>query len=448
MQEVNIKKGCRFRMVGAPSSELKSLPDPARVAFLPARIPYIKPRLKVARGDRVLIGSPLFEDKYLPEIQFLSPAGGVVSDIRLGPRRVVQAIVIDRQAGNEPQCNFTKLPLHILEAMPRRRLVDHILEGGLWWIFRELPFRNIPDPRTPPPAIILNLAAKEPFQPRPQVYLHNRNELMAYGLMVLRKLARGNLMVMTDGDCADAEGYGQWLTHRVKGNYPADDPGVLLYHVKESTRLNRAWFVAGQDLILLSQLLSRGKYPVERIFTVAGSHAPTRCHFRARLGIPLADLVAPDTIGPETRMIVGGMLRGYIGERQDFMGHYESALNLIPKGEQAEFLSLFKPGHDKPSFSRTFLSALNPGKMVYDCNLRGNERACIACLHCTDVCPVDIMPHMAYKAVLAEEVEESLEHGLLDCVECGLCSFVCPSKIELSQTFITAKALYADESHP
>ena len=117
MQEVNIKKGCRFRMVGAPSSELKSLPDPARVAFLPARIPYIKPRLKVARGDRVLIGSPLFEDKYLPEIQFLSPAGGVVSDIRLGPRRVVQAIVIDRQAGNEPQCNFTKLPLHILEAM-------------------------------------------------------------------------------------------------------------------------------------------------------------------------------------------------------------------------------------------------------------------------------------------------------------------------------------------
>ena len=77
--------------------------------------------------------------------------------------------------------------------------------------------------------------------------------------------------------------------------------------------------------------------------------------------------------------------------------------------------------------------------------MNGEERACIACLHCASVCPVDILPQLTYKAILAEEVEEYLEHGLLDCVECGLCTYVCPSKIELTRTFIAAKAAYAKE---
>ena len=67
-------------------------------------------------------------------------------------------------------------------------------------------------------------------------------------------------------------------------------------------------------------------------------------------------------------------------------------------------------------------------------------------MHCADICPVNILPQMAYKSILTEEVEEALALGLLDCVECGLCSYVCPSKIELSQTLITAKADYAKET--
>ena len=58
---------------------------------------------------------------------------------------------------------------------------------------------------------------------------------------------------------------------------------------------------------------------------------------------------------------------------------------------------------------------------------------------------MDILPHMTYKAILAEETEEYLQHGLLDCVACGLCSYVCPSKIELTHTFTLAKAAYARE---
>jgi Na+-transporting NADH:ubiquinone oxidoreductase subunit A len=55
---------------------------------------------------------------------------------------------------------------------------------------------------------------------------------------------------------------------------------------------------------------------------------------------------------------------------------------------------------------------------------------------------VEILPQLTYKSILAEEVEEYLAHGLLDCVECGLCSYVCPSKIELLETLKSAKTSY------
>jgi Na+-transporting NADH:ubiquinone oxidoreductase subunit A len=80
-----------------------------------------------------------------------------------------------------------------------------------------------------------------------------------------------------------------------------------------------------------------------------------------------------------------------------------------------------------------------------DCNRHGGLRACIQCNFCPQVCPVDILPQLAYKAILAGEVEEALAHGLLDCVECGLCSLVCPSKIELLQTLSEARARFYEE---
>lgn len=196
---------------------------------------------------------------------------------------------------------------------------------------------------------------------------------------------------------------------------------------------------------MMAQLLAQGQYPVERIISVAGAMAVQRRHYRTRFGAPLAHLVNPDTAGIDVRPVIGGLLTGYPGRMDDFMGPYDSALNLIRKGGRPEFLELFKPGPAKPTYSRTFLSRLNPKRLRHDCGLHGGRRACIACMHCADICPVHILPHMTYKAILADEVEEYLEHGLLDCVACGLCSYVCPSKIELMHTFTLAKEAYAKE---
>lgn len=47
-------------MAGAPSTALATLADPEQVAFLPDKMPSIKPRLKIAEGDAVKVGTLLF----------------------------------------------------------------------------------------------------------------------------------------------------------------------------------------------------------------------------------------------------------------------------------------------------------------------------------------------------------------------------------------------------
>jgi Na+-transporting NADH:ubiquinone oxidoreductase subunit A len=445
MQRIIIKKGYQLRMNGRPKKEVVSLPAPSQVGVVPMWIPYIKPRLKVAQGDRVDIGSPLFEDKRNPAIHFLSPVGGTIRSIRFGPRRILQAIVIDCMQTGEQALNFETVDAGMLADMSRSDLVDCILKGGLWWLFRELPFRDMPDPASVPPRILVSLAAQEPFQPSAAVYLSDRNDLFAYGLQVLKRLAQNQVVVYADdADKEIIELCGRWLTHTIKGRYPADDPGTVNYHLKKSVAENRAWFIPGQDVVLLARLLAQGRYPTERIIAVGGSAAPAQRHYRTRLGVPIAHLVDPAAVRG-SRLIAGGCLQGFAADADGFMGLRETALTVLPEGPEAEFLALFNPGFSKPSYSRAFLSKLNSGRLRYHCNLNGAQRACIACMHCADVCPVDLLPQMIYKAILAEEVEEILQHGLLDCVDCGLCSYVCPSKIELSRMFKITKASYAKE---
>jgi Na+-transporting NADH:ubiquinone oxidoreductase subunit A len=203
--------------------------------------------------------------------------------------------------------------------------------------------------------------------------------------------------------------------------------------------------VDGQDLLLLAQLLRSGRYPIERTVVVAGPAAPQRRHVRTRLGVPLAHLL-PEAPAKGTRLIAGGVLTGYAASPESYLGMMEKALNLVPEGDgKGEFLGFVRPGYRKPTYSRTFASRLHRNPLATDCNTHGGVRACIACGYCAEVCPVEILPQFAYKAVLAGEVEEALAHGLLDCVECALCSYVCPSKLELVETFKTAKAQFMRE---
>jgi Na+-transporting NADH:ubiquinone oxidoreductase subunit A len=276
-----------------------------------------------------------------------------------------------------------------VERIGRGALVEKYPGGRHVVGFSPASLRDIPDPASEaPPMILVGLDAKEPFQPAPEIYLQGQGQLLAFGLKVLSRLTGGNVAVFTGADNRGViEQDRGWLTHLVSGRYPGDDPGTVLYHIKKSPAENRAWYITGQDLLLLAGFLSQGRHPrpPDRIGRRQRGAPPRHC--RVRIGAPLHQLADPRKVPKDARWIVGGLFRGFPSGPDGFLGLYETALNIVPEGGTAEFLSLFKPGWRKHSYSRIFLSKLNPAPLEYDCRFHGDRRACIACMHCTDVCP-------------------------------------------------------------
>jgi Na+-translocating ferredoxin:NAD+ oxidoreductase subunit C len=71
----------------------------------------------------------------------------------------------------------------------------------------------------------------------------------------------------------------------------------------------------------------------------------------------------------------------------------------------------------------------------------GEERACIKCGRCLEACMMRLRPNML--SILSERRKHQtalVEYDLMDCVECGCCSYVCPAKRNIVHYIKLSKA--------
>jgi electron transport complex protein RnfC len=61
----------------------------------------------------------------------------------------------------------------------------------------------------------------------------------------------------------------------------------------------------------------------------------------------------------------------------------------------------------------------------------GMEYACIRCGRCVENCPMTLVPTQLARYVQFDDLTAAEKWGVLDCVECGCCQYICPSKIPL-----------------
>ncbi|MFA4991278.1 MAG: electron transport complex subunit RsxC [Candidatus Omnitrophota bacterium] len=71
--------------------------------------------------------------------------------------------------------------------------------------------------------------------------------------------------------------------------------------------------------------------------------------------------------------------------------------------------------------------------------LEDKETSCVRCSRCVEACPAGIMPCMIGLAIKNDRFDIAGSYDPLDCIECGSCSYVCPSKIPLVQLIKLAK---------
>ena len=62
---------------------------------------------------------------------------------------------------------------------------------------------------------------------------------------------------------------------------------------------------------------------------------------------------------------------------------------------------------------------------------RGKEGVCIKCAKCVSACPMGLEPYLLSKLAKLQKWDIAEEHNTIDCIECGCCSYTCPSNLPL-----------------
>ena len=67
------------------------------------------------------------------------------------------------------------------------------------------------------------------------------------------------------------------------------------------------------------------------------------------------------------------------------------------------------------------------------------ESPCIRCGKCVEHCPMNLMPLYLQQFAAKGDLETCEKYDVASCIECGCCSFGCPSKRQLVQNIRIAK---------
>jgi Na+-translocating ferredoxin:NAD+ oxidoreductase subunit C len=70
---------------------------------------------------------------------------------------------------------------------------------------------------------------------------------------------------------------------------------------------------------------------------------------------------------------------------------------------------------------------------------------CVRCGRCTEACPMGLLPGEMARRVQHDDWAGTLAFGLNDCMACGSCAYVCPSRVPLSQSLAHARGALAEQ---
>lgn len=445
---MTLRGGYTIGLQGRPGRRVVALPE-VDTLYLPLRSRrFAFSTLCVEHGDEVHQGQVLAKDPDHHFVPLLAPRGGTI-DLESTPGHVVLGHA--HREHEEPFELPDDLPLHVprdsgSSGMRRYKL----LMLGAWQFVEDACTGALPDPFGTPRAVIVSTLQLEPFAARGDVQLAKRLTNLTRGLEQIQSLLEYQPihLVLPDIQSEFAtrvretiRGYAWAKLVQVPLRYPFDNFTVLARHLGlTSPEAAPVWALRTEGLLAFDRVLTQSKPCNARIVSLGGPAASAPGHLRVVPGYPLQRILAGRVADGPVRVVNGGALTGRTVTDDAGLDCECTALTVLPEHEERELLGFARPGWGRRSYSPCFLSALR-GSFAERLTtaLRGENRPCVACGACEEVCPASIMPHMIHKALYNDQLDEAREARVDLCVACGLCSFVCPSKIELREQFVAAK---------
>ena len=240
--------------------------------------------------------------------------------------------------------------------------------------------------------------------------------------------------------------------HAVKGRYPfsREEIAVPLVLGKDFPSGYRAVnigivVVSVQTILHVFDAVTRGIPLIERTIAMGGEGFVKPRHVRVPIGASIGELTRGRLVDEgHYRIVRDSLLTGTaVEEDEEPVLRSSRALYAIPESTFTGKFSFMGLGAESDSYAKAFVPI---GKKRLDTNLHGEERACLSCSFCAEVCPVGIQPNILHRYVVNELLSETLlQFKLFDCMDCNLCSYVCPVKIPLAKHMREGKKMMEEE---
>jgi len=388
-----------------------------------------KPIVEV--GQRVLRGEKIAESGgYVSSPVYTSVSGTVTDIVDTGvflPNGNVSGAVIIESDGKEEE-HETMNKQRDYKTLSKDEILELIKEAGIVGMggagFPTHVKLN-PPPDKVVDTIILNGAECEPYLTNDYRAMIEQTDWLIEGLQIVLHTtfnnAKGIIGIETNKPDAieklskACENISNIEVRALKPKYPQGSEKQLIYALTGKEVPSGGLpadvgcvVINVETAIAIQRAVVRGKPLMARTLTLSGDMVNNPGNYKVKIGSSYNDLI-------------------------EFTGGLKGRPYKIISGGPMMGVALFSLDVPVIKTSSSILCVSEKLALLHE------EQPCIRCARCLEHCPMGLMPLELNKYVAHHDYAAFEENNGLDCVECGSCSYVCPSKRHLAQSIRAAR---------